>query len=101
MTRSPSQLVSKHREILYSSVRVRTEETLQSSPRSDAPHMQGWCVRIKIKDSSKNGEYKPSSESFIPPHVYDTWHGEERENIKCMEKSTWLRQDIFTKTMLP
>lgn len=61
----------------------------------------GVSVRVKIKDSSKNGDCKTSSEPFIPPHVYDTWHGEERENIKCMEKSTWLRQDIVTKTMLP
>lgn len=58
----------------------------------------GVSVRVKI---SKNGDYKNSSESFIPLHVYDTWHGEERENIKCMEKSTWLRQDTFTETMFP
>jgi len=58
-------------------------------------------VRVKIKDNSKNGDCKTSSEPFIPPHVYDTWHREQRENIKCMENSTRLRKDISTKAVLP
>lgn len=100
MTSSPSQLVSKHREILCSSVRVRTEETVQSSSRSDAPHMQDWSKcwghlhikdrsgTLKIKNSSKNGDCNTPSVSFIPPHIYDTWHRDKRESIKCMGKST-------------
>lgn len=61
----------------------------------------GINVRVKIKDNSKNGDCGTYSEPFIPPHIYDTWHREKRENIKCVEKSTWLRKDISIKVMLP
>lgn len=93
-----SQLVSEHTEIPCSSWKVRDEKTLQSSYRSDAPHMQ---ISYKCQDTSKNGDCKTSSQPFILPHVYDTWHREKRGNIKCMEKSIWLRKDISTEVMLP
>lgn len=61
----------------------------------------GVCLGKDQEDNSKNCERKTSSEPFIPPHVYHTWHSEQRENIKRIEKSRWLRKHTTIKVMLP